>query len=268
MKSVFEASTGLEAHMILNLLQQAGIEGRVEGEYLQGGLGELQALNLVRVMVDDIDYEAARSILAEWEARQPKPERRGVQQPKSTRPVLGFLLGAFAGAAGVYWLYNAPHTEDAIDHDRDGVPDETRFFVDERLAKTEVDRNRDGRTDLIHHFDRHGLLYRTDSDEDFDGDYETRGYYREGNLRLREADVDGDGKIDFRSRFSDGVLSATEILNPETGLVRKTERYALGKRVSSRYDADADGTMDRFREYDFYQEPLNGTRPGRGAAAP
>ena len=34
MRSVFEASTGLDAHMILNLLQTYGISGRIEGEYL------------------------------------------------------------------------------------------------------------------------------------------------------------------------------------------------------------------------------------------
>lgn len=48
MRSVFEASSGLEAHMILNLLDQRGISGRIEGEYLQGG-GELQAMGFVHV---------------------------------------------------------------------------------------------------------------------------------------------------------------------------------------------------------------------------
>ncbi|MEN8226403.1 MAG: DUF2007 domain-containing protein, partial [Bacteroidota bacterium] len=42
MKCIFEASSGLEAHMISNLLQQDGIEARIDGEYLQGGVGELQ----------------------------------------------------------------------------------------------------------------------------------------------------------------------------------------------------------------------------------
>lgn len=44
MKCVFTASTGVEAHMVLNLLEQEGIEGRIEGEYLQGGVGDLQAM--------------------------------------------------------------------------------------------------------------------------------------------------------------------------------------------------------------------------------
>jgi hypothetical protein len=53
MRRVFEASSGLDAHMILNLLQQQGITGRIEGEYLQGGIGELQAMGFVRVLVSE-----------------------------------------------------------------------------------------------------------------------------------------------------------------------------------------------------------------------
>jgi len=45
--------------MILDLLNQEGIEGRVEGEYLQGGVGELQAINIVRVVVGESDYSEA-----------------------------------------------------------------------------------------------------------------------------------------------------------------------------------------------------------------
>jgi hypothetical protein len=264
MKSVYEASSGLEAHMILNLLQQAGIAGRVEGEFLQGGIGELQAMNLVRVVVDEVDYEAARRVLADWEARQPEPEERSAPPAKSSGSTLGFLLGVFAGAAGAYWWYNTPHSRDTIDYDRDGVADEIRFYVDERLAKMEVDRNRDGRTDLIRRFDRHGMLQSIESDDNFDGVYETRRHYREGNLQLRESDVDADGEIDFRARFIHGVLVETEILDPDTGLVRKRQHYELGKLISSEYDTDANGVMDLFRDYDFYQEPLDRGRARNG----
>ncbi|GMW06630.1 MAG: hypothetical protein AMXMBFR8_14270 [Nevskiales bacterium] len=49
MKRIYEAANAIEAHMIVHLLGQAGIEGRVEGEYLQGGVGELPAVGLVGV---------------------------------------------------------------------------------------------------------------------------------------------------------------------------------------------------------------------------
>lgn len=92
--------------MILNLIEMHGITGRIEGEYLQGGIGELQAMGLVRVLVADEDYAAARQIIEDWEAIQPpadepKPEERapgGIQV---------FLAGVIVGAALTYWLLKA-----------------------------------------------------------------------------------------------------------------------------------------------------------------
>lgn len=63
MKTVYRASNTLEAHIILNLLRQTGIEGHVSGEYLQGAMGELPAVDLVRVMVHEDDYEDARAVI-------------------------------------------------------------------------------------------------------------------------------------------------------------------------------------------------------------
>lgn len=107
MKSVYEASSGLDAHMILNLLEQRGIEGRIEGEYLQGGIGELQAMGLVRVLVAEEDYETARQIVGEWEAAQPPAEESGTE----TRGASGlhlFIAGVIIGAALMYWLLKLP----------------------------------------------------------------------------------------------------------------------------------------------------------------
>jgi hypothetical protein len=103
MRSVYEASTGLDAHMILDLLQQQRISGRIEGEYLQGGVGGLQAMGLVRVLVPEADYAEAKKIINEWESIQPlldssKPE---------TRPSGGlmiFVMGAVVGAWIMYWI--------------------------------------------------------------------------------------------------------------------------------------------------------------------
>ncbi len=103
MKSVFEASTGLEAHMILNLLQQHRISGRIEGEYLQGGVGELQAIGFVRVLVSETDYAEAKQIINEWESIQPEPDS---PQPEA-RPSAGwqmFFAGAALGAGIMYWI--------------------------------------------------------------------------------------------------------------------------------------------------------------------
>jgi predicted Fe-Mo cluster-binding NifX family protein len=68
MKSVYEASHSVEAHMILHLLEQGGLKAVVQGEYLQGAIGELPVTGLVKVMVNAEDYEEAREIIELWES--------------------------------------------------------------------------------------------------------------------------------------------------------------------------------------------------------
>ncbi|HUW00627.1 MAG TPA: DUF2007 domain-containing protein [Gallionella sp.] len=103
MKSVYEASTGLDAHMILDLLGQQRIVGRIEGEYLQGGVGGLQAMGLVRVLVPEADYEEARRIIHEWESLQPAPESSGPES-HTTGGIQIFIIGAIVGAWIMYWI--------------------------------------------------------------------------------------------------------------------------------------------------------------------
>ena len=103
MKSVYEASTGLDAHMILGLLEQQRIQGRIEGEYLQGGVGGLQTMGLVRVLVSEADYDEAKKIISEWESVQPAP----VSVKPETQAIGGiqiFVIGAIVGAWLMYWL--------------------------------------------------------------------------------------------------------------------------------------------------------------------
>jgi hypothetical protein len=50
--------------MIVNLLEQAELRARVDGDYLQGGIGELQAVGGIRVMVAENDYADAQEIFS------------------------------------------------------------------------------------------------------------------------------------------------------------------------------------------------------------
>ena len=68
MKTVFDASSNIEAHLVMHQLQQAGIAAAIEGEYLQGGIGELPAAGNIRVVVPEEDVELARQVIADWEA--------------------------------------------------------------------------------------------------------------------------------------------------------------------------------------------------------
>lgn len=74
MIKVYDASNSIEAHMIANMLEQEGIEARVDGEYLQGGIGDLQAIDMIRVMVSEESHPAAQNIIKAFEAKQPRDE--------------------------------------------------------------------------------------------------------------------------------------------------------------------------------------------------
>lgn len=67
MIKIYEAANGVDAHLICNLLQNEGLHARIDGEYLQGGIGDLQASGLVRVMIEESELEQGREIIHSWE---------------------------------------------------------------------------------------------------------------------------------------------------------------------------------------------------------
>lgn len=67
MKTVLHALNTLEANIIKGLLESEGIASNVLGEYLQGAIGELPVNGLIRVVVDESDYERAAAIINEWQ---------------------------------------------------------------------------------------------------------------------------------------------------------------------------------------------------------
>jgi hypothetical protein len=65
---IYSASNSVDAYIIKGLLEQQGIPARVNGEYLQGGIGELPLIDLVTVSVEEEDYEEALSLIREYES--------------------------------------------------------------------------------------------------------------------------------------------------------------------------------------------------------
>jgi hypothetical protein len=104
MKTVFESQLAVEAHMILHLLQGAGIEGQVLGEFLQGGTGELPATRLVRVVVADDKEAEARGIIADWERAEPEAAAPPAMYSRRVLVAKGFIAGVVCGALLVWWL--------------------------------------------------------------------------------------------------------------------------------------------------------------------
>ncbi|HID45922.1 MAG TPA: DUF2007 domain-containing protein [Chromatiaceae bacterium] len=62
---VFDALNSIEAHAIKIHLIGNGIDARVGGDYLQGAMGELPALGIVRVFVNEKDEIRARRLIRE-----------------------------------------------------------------------------------------------------------------------------------------------------------------------------------------------------------
>ena len=106
MKKLYEAENGLEAHMIVDLLQQAHLHARVDGEFLQGGVGEIQASGVVRVVVDEDDYDAAKEMIKQWDAQQPVSPLSLERHRNSPifYYIIVLMIGAFIGASLMQYL--------------------------------------------------------------------------------------------------------------------------------------------------------------------
>lgn len=67
MVRIYEAGNATEAHIVRGLLESRGIQAQVEGEYLQGAMGELPAAGLVAVSVEEDDVANALKLIEEYD---------------------------------------------------------------------------------------------------------------------------------------------------------------------------------------------------------
>lgn len=78
MHIVYRAENIIDANLVKNALEQAGIPSHVGGEYLTGAVGQLPMSDLVNVMVATIDIERAQAIADEIDAAlRVEPEQPG-----------------------------------------------------------------------------------------------------------------------------------------------------------------------------------------------
>ena len=254
MKSVFEASTGLEAYMMKNLLATYDVESEVFGEHLQGGVGDLQAIGIVRVMVELIDYDRAKEIVREWESSEVKPIKKDKPATKSSR-FLCLFFGCVIGASIVFMALNSPVTSDGIDYDGDGTLEEKWIYNGSILKRTEVDRNDDGEPDEIYYYDLHGLLKSAKFDPDLDGVFEGTTSYKDGKALRSLYDLDKDGFSEYRESYSLGLFISASYYSPETKNIKKIQYYENGLLlIMAEVDTDGDGHLDTQYNYDRFEE--------------
>lgn len=249
MRTLYQAASAIEAHMLVDLLKQQGLSAEIHGEHLQGAIGELPAAGLVRLVVDDPDYAAARAVIDHWESAQPADTMHPA--PSGSSKGWGRFAAGLAIGVGAMWaVYRVPATTDGIDHHHDGRIDEKRTYsTSGTLLSTEIDRDLDGKIDYVTQHDRHGAIETASADDDFDGVFETRMRFRDGSLAVYEVDTDRDGIVDHRSHYTDGVLTTTDIVDPASGLPLRVEHYRLGVVTRAEVDTDHDGALDTRLDY-------------------
>ena len=66
MRVVYHAENIVDAHLVKDALEQAGIPAFVSGEHLIGGVGQLPARDFLGVSVPEICVEAAEPVVREF----------------------------------------------------------------------------------------------------------------------------------------------------------------------------------------------------------
>jgi hypothetical protein len=258
MKRVYEAASNVEAHMLVHLLNQSGVDAHIQGEHLQSGAGELPLAGLVAIAVAEEDAAEATRFIREWEKQTATaPDAAPTAQAKRAffGPLLAFIVGALAGGGAVWSLDHRAETSDGVDWNDDGALDERAYFDGERVKRIELDRDFDGRVDAVERYDSRGVRERFEQDDDFDGRRETATAYRGREPRVTETDADGDGDADYRMNYEFGVFRSYDYLNPD-GAVVKRVLYRDGKQDEIQLDLDADGQWERIYRLDRYDEPI------------
>ena len=250
MKVVYTAESVAEGRMIADLLEREGVKANIEGEYLAGGAGGLPAQGMVRVVVDERDYDGAERIIGAW---REAPDNNVEALPRTKRSGLViFLLGLITGGALTWWALRSPYAENPVDLDGNGIADETWLYVGDYPRRVEYDRNQDGRVDAYYVYDRRGLIKEYHHDSGFDGSFDLSSRFQNGWPVRTEFDVDGDGRFDSTEYSKFGEMEHFDVLDPRTGEPR-TRTYSCGtKIVAADIDEDGDGTFDRSIVYDYY----------------
>ena len=74
MQRIYEPQDVMEGELLLGMLASEGIAAYLTGQHLAGAAGDLPALSLLGLMVDDDQAHSARELIAAYNAAQPMPE--------------------------------------------------------------------------------------------------------------------------------------------------------------------------------------------------
>ncbi|MWV17220.1 DUF2007 domain-containing protein [Pseudomonas sp. L-22-4S-12] len=81
MQRIYEPLDLLEGEMLLGMLASEGVDAHLAGRHLLGAIGELPALGLLGLLVEDRDAEHARRLIDAYNAAAPLPGDEPEQHP-------------------------------------------------------------------------------------------------------------------------------------------------------------------------------------------
>ncbi|UUY08421.1 DUF2007 domain-containing protein [Pseudomonas sp. J452] len=73
MQRIYEPQDLLEGELLLGMLASEGVDAHLAGRHLLGAIGELPALGLLGLLVQDDDAEHARHLIDAYNAAAPLP---------------------------------------------------------------------------------------------------------------------------------------------------------------------------------------------------
>jgi hypothetical protein len=233
-EKVYECSLAVEAHMVCDLLSQAGISARVDGEFMQSAMGEIPVGNAVKVRVDPMRAAEAREVIADWEKQQPvDPIAVPVTKTARFKSSLWFFIGLVVGATFVYLHFYRVYD-----------------------VKNEYDRNHDGRMDARWTVDWQGYWNHYEEDNDFDGRFEWQFEVEgEGFFKRAVLDADGDGRPEQVTNYAGGVADSIDFHYASGGRIVKRQFFKGGLLDAAEFDDDGDGIFERRMQYDAHGEP-------------
>jgi hypothetical protein len=274
MKKVFVSQNLVEIEMLKERLERAGIPCTIKNQRSSSLAGEVPFTEVFPELwvVRDVDNDQALELIEEpsafdipsqngwacaacgerhdgqfgtcWKCgRERGPDSKAAHPPSpdpdSRNPlppfpdvVRGFLLGAlFTVASFALWNYLS-------------------------LTGTPYDRNGDGKDDVIYEYGGR-VLQSITYDNNFDGFFETRYILnRNGDVVSTEIDRNRDGQPDVIGHNTFSKLDFVEILDLETGKVRKRMHYKLERKTREEFDQDGDGALETVTQFDEYENSL------------
>jgi hypothetical protein len=132
------------------------------------------------------------------------------------------------------------------DRDGDGAVDTRAFMDGTRVARVEIDRNRDQRPDRVEFYTAAAgapggsVIERAEETDPSTGRVVRRETYDAGAISRVEEDTDADGRVDKWEFYERGVLSRVDLDLTGQGTANQRLTYGRGGAVE-RVESDPDG---------------------------